>query len=286
VFRLLRPKQWAKNLLLFAALVFARDLFVPEKFLLAVLAFVSFCLASSSVYVVNDLLDVERDRLHPEKRNRPIASGRVSPAAATALAALLSAATLALALWIGLPFTVAVLAYIALTHFYSLTGKNVVILDTLLIATGFVIRAVAGAVAIDEPFSDWFVLCTFFLALFIALSKRKAELIAADDGGMRTRPVLAQYTVSSLSSFTGASMAAALLCYALWVILDEAGEELRLLVLTVPFVMFAVFRYHLLVEREGMGERPEDVAFQDRPFQFCILGFLAVALLALYGGGS
>ena len=284
--RLLRPKQWAKNLLLFAALVFAGDLFVLEKLLLALLAFASFCLASSSVYVVNDMIDVERDRLHPEKRNRPIASGQVSKSAATVLAAGLTVGTLALALWIGLPFAVTTIVYIALTHFYSLVGKNLVILDTLLVATGFVIRAVAGAVAIDVPFSDWFVLCTFFLALFIALSKRKAELVALEGISPRARPVLAKYTASTLSTFTGASMAAAIISYALWVILDEAGEELRLLVLTVPFVIFAVFRYHLLVENEGMGERPEDVAFQDRPFQLCILGFVAMALLALYRGGG
>ncbi len=283
--RLLRPKQWAKNLLLFAALVFARDLFVPEKLLLAVLAFASFCLASSSVYVVNDMIDVERDRLHPEKRNRPIASGQVSKSAATVLAAGLTVGALALALWIGLPFAVTTIVYIALTHFYSLVGKNLVILDTLLVATGFVIRAVAGAVAIDVPFSDWFVLCTFFLALFIALSKRKAELVAVEGIAASTRPVLAKYTASTLSTFTGASMAAAIISYALWVILDEAGEELRLLVLTVPFVIFAVFRYHLLVESGGYGERPEDALLRDRPFQLCVLGFAAAAIAALYWAG-
>jgi 4-hydroxybenzoate polyprenyltransferase len=194
VLRLLRPRQWIKNLLLFAALVFARQLFVPRSVALACLAFVAFCLASSSVYVVNDLVDAERDRFHPEKRARPIAAGVVAPRAAALLAALLTAAALAAAFWIGRGFGAAVVVYLGASHFYSLAGKNVVVLDVMLVAAGFVIRAVAGALAIRVPYSDWFVLCTLFLAMFIAFSKRRAELVACGDGAARSRPVLALYT--------------------------------------------------------------------------------------------
>jgi len=284
--RLLRPGQWTKNLLLFAALIFAKKLFVGHALALATLGFVSFCLAASSVYVVNDLLDAERDRLHPEKRRRPIAAGTVSTGAAVGMAGLLSAAALSLAFWIGADFGAAVLIYLGMTHFYSLAGKNVVVLDVMLIAAGFVVRAVAGALAIDVPISDWFIVCTLFLALFLALSKRKAEMLALEANASRARPVLERYTTSSLNAFTATSMAAALISYALYV-LDfnkQSEADFALLWLTVPFVLFAVFRYHLLVETGGFGEKPEEVALLDRPFQLCVLGFAATAVAALYLG--
>ena len=283
--RLLRPKQWTKNLLLFAALVFAEELFNPAAFVTACLAFVAFCVASSSIYVVNDLVDLERDRLHPDKRQRPIASGEVSKGTAAALAAVLSAGALGLAFWIGHGFGLAVVVYMVLSHFYSFAGKNVVILDTLLIAIGFVLRAVAGAIAIDVPFSDWFVLCTLFVALFIALSKRRAELLAARDAA-GSRPVLMKYSESALTAFTGTSMAAAVISYSLYVqdILAESGGELRPLILTVPFVIVAIFRYHLLVERDGLGEKPEEILLSDRPLQLSMLGFVLVAIAAFYLG--
>lgn len=284
--RLLRPKQWTKNLLLFAALVFAEELFHPAAFATACLAFVAFCVASSSIYVVNDLVDVERDRLHPDKRQRPIASGEVSKGKAAALAAVLSAGALGLAFWIGHGFGLTAVIYMVLSHSYSFAGKNVVILDVLLIAIGFVLRAVAGAIAIDVPYSDWFVLCTLFVALFISLSKRKAELLAARDAA-GSRPVLMKYSENALTAFTGTSMAAAVISYSLYVqdILAESGGELRPLILTVPFVIIAIFRYHLLVEKEGLGEKPEEILLSDRPLQLSMLGFVLVAIAAFYGGG-
>ncbi len=283
--RLLRPKQWTKNLLLFAALLFAEKLLDPASALQALLAFLAFCLASSSVYVVNDLVDVERDRAHPEKRHRPIASGQVSPGAATALALALTAAALALAFWLGRPFGAITVLYLGLSHFYSFVGKNIVLLDTLLVAIGFVVRAVAGALAIDVPFSDWFVLCTLFVALFVSLSKRKAELLAGGDS-VGSRPVLEKYTVGSLTAFTGTSMAAAVISYSLYAqdVVEGAADERRLLILTVPFVIIAVFRYYLLVENAGAGEKPEEILLTDRPLQISMLGFVAVAFAAFYGG--
>jgi 4-hydroxybenzoate polyprenyltransferase len=286
VLRLLRPRQWIKNLLLFAALVFARQLFVPRSVGLACIAFVTFCLAASSVYVVNDLVDVERDRQHPEKRARPIAAGEIAPGTAALLALLLSAAALAAAFWIGRGFAAAVVVYLGTSHFYSLAGKNVVILDVLLVAAGFVIRAVAGALAIHVPYSDWFILCTLFLAMFIAFSKRRAELVAIGDGAARTRPVLALYSQGALATFTAASMAAAVISYSLYVqdVHTKADSGQALLPFTVPFVIFVIFRYHLLVERGALGERPEDAVFQDAPLLASLAGFLAVAIAAFYWG--
>lgn len=284
--RLLRPRQWIKNLLLFAALVFAKQLFVPHSLGLACLAFVAFCLASSSVYVVNDLVDVERDRQHPEKRLRPIASGEVPVRSAAIAAAALTLLSLAISLAIGRSFVAALIVYLGLSHFYSLAGKNVVVLDAMLVAAGFVIRAVAGALAIQVPYSDWFVLCTLFLALFIVFSKRRAELIAVGDRALHSRPVLALYSEGALATFTAASMAAAVISYSLYVqdMHEKAGPALRLLPFTVPFVLFVIFRYHLLVERGLLGEKPEEAIFRDRTLLGSLLGFAAVALAAFYGG--
>jgi hypothetical protein len=161
-------------------------------------------------------------------------------------------------------------------------GKNVAILDVMLVATGFVIRAVAGALAIPVPVSDWFVLCSLFLALFLALSKRRAELLRAGEAASLARPVLAAYTPATLAAFTATSMAAALITYALYV--HAVLERYPWLALTLPFVMFGLFRYQLLVETRGLGEKPEDVVFEDQPFQVCLAGFALVALAALYLG--
>jgi len=230
---------------------------------------------------------VERDRRHPEKRHRPIATGAVSPAVALLLTALLTAAALALSFRIGSAFGLAVLIYIGNSHFYSLAGKNAVILDVMLIAAGFVIRAIAGALAIDVPFSDWFIACTMFLALFLALSKRRAEMLALNEEARDTRPVLERYTPSALTAFTATAMAAALISYALYVVdtQKQPGMDSPLLWLTVPFALFGLFRYHLLVETAGLGEKPEEAVLLDRPFQLCLLGFAAVATAALYLNG-
>ena len=282
MFRLLRARQWTKNALLFAALVFAGRLFDPESLLRAGLAFLCFCLASSAGYVVNDIVDAPRDREHPEKRRRPIASGEVGRGPALVLAFALAAAALALAAALGTGFLASLIAYLALTNFYSFVGKNVVILDSMLVAAGFVIRAIAGALAIGVPYSDWFVLCTLFLALYLALSKRRAELLRAGDSASRARPVLAGYTPETLATLTQTSMTAALITYAIYV--HAVLDKFPWLGLTLPFVIFGLFRYQLLVESRGLGERPEDVVFEDRPFQLCLLGFAVVALGVLYVG--
>jgi 4-hydroxybenzoate polyprenyltransferase len=284
---LLRPRQWTKNLLLFAALVFAKELFDAKSVFLASLGFAAFCLASSSVYIVNDLLDAELDRRHPGKRNRPIASGAISPGRAAAVAAVLTAASLALAFWLAPAFGMAAVLYVGLSHFYSLVGKNVVILDVLLIAVGFVIRAIAGALVIAVPISDWFILCTAFLALFLATSKRKAELVTLKEEAGNTRPVLERYTETSLNTYTAVTMAATLICYGLYVLdfQEQAGSDSRLLMLTFPAVIFGVFRYHHLAETTGMGDRPEEVLLRDRPIQLCALVFALAAVTALYLGG-
>ncbi len=280
--RLLRPQQWSKNLLVFAAAVFANQLFVGKSAGLATLAFVAFCLASSSVCVINDVFDVERDRQHPQKHLRPIAAGEISTRIAIRIAVALTLAALGIALWVRWELAAAIAVYIALVHFYSMVGKHIVILDTMLVATGFVIRAVGGAIAIDVPSSSWFVLCTFFAALFLALAKRRAEMLTLDDGAGEHRTVLGDYTESTLSTYTSAVIAATTISYALYVI--DSADTYRLLPLTVPFVLFAVFRYEHLVETAGLGEQPEEIFLRDRAFQIGVVAFLAAALAAIYWG--
>jgi 4-hydroxybenzoate polyprenyltransferase len=284
MFRLMRPRQWTKNLLLFAALIFANKFFDANSIILACLGFVAFCMASSSAYVINDLLDADRDRRHPVKRNRPIAAGEVSTGRAAALAGVLTVAALGIAFRIAPDFGIATAIYLASTHFYSLIGKNVVILDVLMIAFGFVIRAIAGALAINVPISDWFILCTAFLALFLAVSKRKAELVALKEDAESVRPVLARYTETSLNTFTAVTMSAAMISYGLYVLDFQRAHaaDSRLLMLTFPVVIFGIFRYHHLTETTDMGDKPEEVLLRDRPIQACAILFATFAAVALY----
>jgi len=280
--RLLRPRQWPKNLLVFAAAVFANQIFVVMSAGLAGLAFVAFCLASSSVYVINDLMDAEVDRQHPVKRLRPIAAGEIGKGFAIGLAITLTLVALGLAAAINLPFAITIAVYIALVHFYSIVGKHVVILDVMLVAVGFVLRAVGGALAIQVPSSDWFVLCTFFAALFLALSKRRAESISEDGDAAWHRSVIGEYSETALAAYTTTAIAATAITYSLYAI--DSAAMFPLLPLTVPFVLFALFRYHHLVETAGLGEQPEDVFRRDRTFQVCVLAFLALSMTAIYLG--
>jgi 4-hydroxybenzoate polyprenyltransferase len=278
--RILRPRQWPKNLLVFAAAIFANQLFVPMSASLAALAFVAFCLASSSVYVINDLMDAEVDRNHPVKRSRPIAAGEITKGFAAWLAVALTLAALGLAAAINAPFAITIAVYIALVHFYSTVGKHIVILDVMLIAAGFVLRAVGGALAIQVPSSDWFVLCTFFAALFLALSKRQAEMISQDGGSAGHRRVIGEYNEEALATFTTTAIAATAITFSLYAI--ETAKQIPLLPLTVPFVLFALFRYHHLVETAGLGEQPEEVFRRDRTLQVCVLAFIALSMTAIY----
>jgi len=281
--RLLRPRQWPKNLLVFAAAIFANQIFVVMSASLAALAFVVFCLASSSVYVVNDIMDAEVDRQHPVKRSRPIAAGEVGVGVGIWYAVALTFAALGLAFSINGPFTITIAVYIVLVHFYSIVGKHIVILDVMLVATGFVLRAVGGALAIQVPYSDWFVLCTFFAALFLALSKRRAEMTSQEGSSAWHRAVIGEYSETALAAYTTTAMAATTITYSLYAI--ESAEMFPLLPLTVPFVLFAIFRYHHLVEMSGLGEQPEDVFQRDRTFQVCVIAFLIVSMTAIYLGG-
>jgi 4-hydroxybenzoate polyprenyltransferase len=199
--RLMRPRQWTKNLAVFAAIVFSGNLFDPQLLGLTTLAFVSFCLVSSSLYALNDVLDAENDRQHPVKRDRPVASGRMSAPVALSISAVLLVAGAGLGFVVGLPFVAALGAYLVLQVFYAFVLKHVAIVDMLAISAGFVLRAVAGAVAIAVPVSPWLILCTGLLALFLAAAKRRHELVLLREFSAGHRPVLSEYSAELLDSF-------------------------------------------------------------------------------------
>lgn len=282
--RLLRPRQWSKNGLLFAALVFARRATDLDALAQASLGFVAFCMLSGATYAMNDVLDVERDRAHPRKRLRPIASGAVSPRAGLATSLLLAISGLALCASVNAGLFASGVVYLSMTQLYSMKGKNVPILDILLIAAGFVVRAIAGALAIDVPSSSWFLNCTLFGAIFLALCKRRAELRALESGAAAHRPVLASYTPGLLQGLIAASMAASMMSYALYVfdVRARAGATFHPVELTLPCVVYGLFRYYWLVEVKGVGGSPELVLLTDRGVQLTGLVFLVIALLALY----
>jgi 4-hydroxybenzoate polyprenyltransferase len=279
----LRPHQWLKNLVVLAALVFSKHLFDADALAQSLLAFAVFCALAGAVYLVNDLADLERDRLHPAKRLRPLASGELSPNVARASAALLFVAALSAAWTLGAGFLVCALAYPALGLAYSLGLKHVVILDVLAVALGFVLRAVAGAVAIGVHFSPWLLVCTILLALFLALAKRRHELVTLENA-VGHRQILAEYSPYLLDQMIAVVTASCLTAYAFYTLAPETVEKYRTerLALTIPFVIYGIFRYLYLVHRREQGGSPGDVLLTDRPLLAAVALWAAAMVLIVY----
>lgn len=278
----LRPGQWTKNLFVFAALIFGRRLFDPAAAGLAVAAFIVFCGLSSAIYLVNDVVDREGDRRHPFKARRPIASGALAPSIALGAAAPLAIAGLLAAFWLRPAFAAAAATYLALLGLYSGPFKHVVIIDVLTIAAGFVLRAAAGAVVIDVPISDWLLVCTTLLALFLALSKRRHELVLLADGATEHRPILGEYSPYLLDQMIGVVTASTLIAYVFYAISPETAERFgtNLLGLTIPFPLYGIFRYLYLVHQKEGGGSPAEMLVTDRPLLVCVaLWGLAVTLI-------
>jgi 4-hydroxybenzoate polyprenyltransferase len=275
----LRPHQWTKNLLVFAALAFSKHLFEAGPFVRAFVAFVLFCALSGVVYLVNDVVDVERDRLHPLKRHRPIASGALAPRAALVAAALLGISALALSVVLGLRFAVCAMAYLILNLLYSLWLKNVVIVDAISVSLGFVLRAVAGAVAIGVEFSDWLLICTILLALFLTLCKRRHELTSLNDAAAEHRRILSEYSPYLLDQMISVVTASCLTAYAFYTTAPETvlKYQTNRLSWTIPFVLYGIFRYLYLVHQKELGGSPTDILLTDRP----LLGALGLWALAI-----
>jgi len=288
--RALRPRQWTKNLLVFAGVLFSRNVTDLDLMTRAAAGFLAFSLLSSCVYVVNDVRDMKVDRIHPKKRQRAIASGRLRPEVALAGTGPLLAFVVALSLWLGTGFSIVLGVYLTLNLAYTFLFKNVVLIDVFLIATGFVLRAIAGVellqpVAPDTSLSPWLLVCTFFGALFLALAKRRREIANAGESAAQQREVLAAYSPEFLDGLLTASAAAAMMGYALYTIWPATVEKFgtERLLYTVPIVAYGIFRYLYLVSRSASTEDPSLVLLTDRPMQACVLLYLAVVLVVLYG---
>jgi len=263
----LRPRQWTKNLLIFAGLLFTLDQRQDLAHVMrAVGAFVIFSLLSSCVYLINDVVDRDRDRTHPKKRLRPIAAGELSAPAAITAACILGLISLTAAFILSSRFGSIALIYFTMTVGYSFYFKHLVILDVLVLASGFVLRAIAGAVVIPVGISAWLILCTMMLALFLALSKRKAELLASiESGSTSSRRILTEYTGPMLDQMIVIVTSACLMSYALYTVESPAAYKHHYLMATIPFVLYGIFRYLYLAHRHDLGESPDTILLEDRP---------------------
>jgi 4-hydroxybenzoate polyprenyltransferase len=278
----LRPGQWSKNLVIFAGLLFGRRLFDPVAVGEALAAFAVFCILSGVVYLVNDIADRESDRQHPLKAKRPIASGALPVKVALWAAIVLGALGLGAAVLIGRPFAVVAVAYLLLQLAYSGSLKHIVIIDVLTIAIGFVLRAVAGAEAVNVEISHWLLVCTILLALFIALAKRRHEIVLLAGGATSHRPILGEYSAYLLDQMIGVVTASTLISYIFYTISPETQAKFgtQWLGLTIPFPLYGIFRYLYLVHLREGGGSPSDLLLTDRPLLACVaLWALAVALI-------
>jgi 4-hydroxybenzoate polyprenyltransferase len=282
----LRPRQWAKNLFVFAGLIFSQSLFSPLVWP-ALAAFLIFCALSGAVYVFNDLADIEKDRLHPAKRNRPIARGALPVPAAAALGVGLLAGSLIAAAFLPLGFGLTAAAYAALLIAYSIWLKHIVIVDVLTVAAGFVLRAVAGAEAIAVEISGWLVICTILIALFLALGKRRHEYRTLRGEAAAHRPILAEYSESFLDQMVAVVTASTVTAYALYTMSPEtvAKFNTRLLPVTLPFVLYGIFRYLYLLYRRELGGNPSDLLLNDRALLVNTGLWMLSLLIIIYGPG-
>jgi len=281
----LRPEQWTKNVIVFAGVIFGQRLLVVEDLARAIGAFVVFCALSSAMYLLNDLVDREEDRQHPIKARRPIAAGRLAAPMAATMAVLLSVTGTGAAFWLAPPMGVVSLAFVGLLATYSRVLKHIVILDVLAIACGFVLRAVAGALVVGVPISQWLLVCTVLLALFLALSKRRQEVSLLGASATTHRRALAEYTPDLLDRMITSVAAATLVSYAIYTTDRETVEKFAttLLTLTIPFPIYGVFRYLHVVQQNDKGGSPADVLLTDRPLLVCVALWVAAVVLIIYG---
>jgi 4-hydroxybenzoate polyprenyltransferase len=282
--RALRPKQWTKNVFVFAAMVFAGRLLEPSAALRSLAAFAIFSAVASSVYLVNDVADRATDVLHPTKRLRPIAAGIVSPAQALVTAAVLGVAGLWGAFQLGVELGAICVVYLALSAAYNLGLKRQFLVDAMVVAFGFVLRAVAGAAAISAEISPWLLCCTFLLALFLSFGKRRHELALLGEDAKAHRGALASYSLPMLDSWLTSLGSAAIVCYALYTQAPRTVEHFKTsqLIVTLPFVIYGLFRYQHLVVRENLGGEPGSVLLRDKGMILAVLGWALTAAAVIY----
>ncbi len=285
IIKTMRPHQWTKNAFVLAALIFSQHLLDPPYLTRALVAFAAFCLLSSAVYIFNDIKDMDQDRVHPRKRSRPIASGELSAGIAGAVGLGLLFAGLGLSFTLGVPFILVAASYLFLQAGYIYLLKRVVLLDVIIISLGFVIRAIAGAVAISVFISPWLILCTFLIALFLALAKRRHELILLNEAAASHRSNLADYTVPLLDQLISIVTAATIISYSIYTLSPGVTEKFgnRYMILTLPFVLYGIFRYLYLIYVREEGGSPTRVLLADLPLLVSAIlwGMTAVGIIYL-----
>jgi 4-hydroxybenzoate polyprenyltransferase len=282
VVRSLRPRQWPKNLLVFAGLVFTYNLLNPGMLSRVILAFIAFCLLSSAGYLWNDLRDAPADRLHPIKRRRPIASGLVPPALAASMALVLGAAGLGLSWTLGSAFLMVAATYMLLTVSYSIWLKHLVLIDVFGIAAGFVLRAVGGAVVIGVPVSPWLYVCTVLVSLFLGLGKRRNELELLEAGAAGHRKNLEEYSLELVDQLILIVASVTIMAYSLYTFSAENLPRDHSMMLTIPLVLYGLFRYLYLVRVRRQGGAPEDLLLTDPGLLATAIAWVAVSVVVLY----
>ncbi len=283
LFKTMRPRQWTKNVFIFAALVFDKQFFIAASFLKTLAGFALFCMISSVVYIFNDLADIDADRKHPEKKNRPIASGKLPVSVAWTAGIALVVVTLGIGYWLSPEFAAVMAAYFLINLAYSKWLKHIPILDVLIIATGFVLRVAAGVTVIHvERFSPWLYVVMTLLALFLGFGKRRAELALLEDGAGSHRKVLDGYTIPLLDQYIMIVSGTTIVAYSLYTFSAPNVPANHSMMLTIPFVVYAIFRYLYLIHVEKQGGAPEDILITDRPFQIAMVLWALVVLVVFY----
>ena len=282
----MRPHQWTKNLLLFAGVLFSKHLFEFEKLLIASGAFVVFCLVAGGIYIFNDLLDLEQDRRHPLKRGRPLASGTLKPSVALVGSCLALAIGLLGAFRLRFSFGGLVGIYLVQNLLYTKFLKNIVIIDVMMIGFGFVLRAVSGAVVVDVEVSSWLILCTFLLSLFLGFSKRRQELVKLGEEGEEHRPILAEYSPHFLDVMISIVTGATIMSYALYTMSEQTIQKFQTssLILTIPFIIYGIFRYLYLMYKQEKGENPTKILLTDLTIQLDIFLWIVAVVGIIYLG--
>jgi 4-hydroxybenzoate polyprenyltransferase len=284
IFRSLRPKQWTKNVVIFAALVFSQHFFETQLFLKTTLAFFLFCFISGAVYILNDLIDLEQDRKHPQKSKRPLASGKLKPSIAITVGVIIMIVSMSIAFRLSFPFGMVAASYLILQILYSFYLKHLVILDVFCVAAGFVLRVAAGAEVIQVPISSWLLICTILLSLFLAMSKRRHELILLEDNAVHHRKILYEYSPYFLDQMISVVTSSTVVAYALYTMSEETVRKFHTdnLKFTIPFVIYGIFRYLYLIHQKNEGGSPERILLSDKPLIVNILLYGFVVGLVLY----
>ncbi len=280
----MKPEQWIKNSFVFAALLFSQNLLNLSKDIKAIVGFIIFCMITSCAYIINDLIDLEKDKLHPTKSRRPLASGSLNKTTAVTTIVLLCFTGLFLAFYMNSLFGIIVLTYLLLNIGYSLYLKNIVILDVVTISAGFVLRVLGGAIIISVTASQWLVLCTILLSLFLGFSKRRHELVLLEDKASTHRKVLSYYSTYFLDQMIAVVTASTLICYALYTMSKDTIENLGTskLIYTVPFVLYGIFRYLYLVHQKEEGGNPTEVMFTDKPMIINTILWVITSVIFIY----